>query len=224
MYRSLFCCKMLCFWSLVATNNSIHQCLPFTCLPFICRLFVDRVHFFYTIHHYWANITHILDVEMLPTCVFFGKKQQYQTTTIFSHIAHLKCTYQFGVLWVFRNRWKIPPHQNKGRFGCLPSGLCLHQDPSPVGRPLGVFEFLSRLDICFQQQAVAGWGGNFYGGGQQLACLWLGGDDFQSFALLCCCWMYTKRWMFTNIYWPETATPFGCSGRSDHCSGKKHWS
>lgn len=27
------------------------------------------------------------------------------------------------------------------------------QDPSPVGRPLGVFEFLSRLDICFQQQA-----------------------------------------------------------------------
>lgn len=26
-------------------------------------------------------------------------------------------------------------------------------DPSPVTRPLGVFEFLSRLDICFQQQA-----------------------------------------------------------------------
>lgn len=33
--------------------------------------------------------------------------------------------------------------------------LSCSQDPSPVGRPLGVFEFLSRLDICFQQQAGA---------------------------------------------------------------------
>lgn len=87
----------------------------------------------------------------------------------------VKCTYlelvvSHGVLWVFRKRWKTT-HQNKA-VSAASRGLCL-QDPSPVGRPLGVFEFLSRLDICFQQQAVATWG-NSYGGGFT-AFLWLGG-------------------------------------------------
>jgi len=107
-------------------------------------------------------------------CFFFGKKTT-STTTIFPHRSRVKCTYlelvvQYGVLWVFRKRWKTT-HQTRA-VSAASRGLCL-QDPSPVGRPLGVFEFLSRLDICFQQQAVATWGGNFYGD-QQLAFLWLG--------------------------------------------------
>lgn len=75
-------------------------------------------------------------------------------------------------------------------------GLCL-QDPSPVGRPLGVFEFLSRLDICFQQQAVATWG-NFYGD-QQLDFVVVGGVYFlvvKKKGTFCNCMFVYCTWMY----------------------------
>lgn len=52
-------------------------------------------------------------------------------------------------------RWVLGPTVTEEQSKALLRTLAAHAlpDPSPVGRPLGVFEFLSRLDICFQQQA-----------------------------------------------------------------------
>eukprot|EP00435_Cladocopium_sp_Y103_P033535 s1162_g8.t1 len=52
-------------------------------------------------------------------------------------------------------RWVLGPTVTEDQSKALLRTLAAHAlpDPSPVGRPLGVFEFLSRLDICFQQQA-----------------------------------------------------------------------
>ncbi|CAJ1358592.1 unnamed protein product, partial [Effrenium voratum] len=52
-------------------------------------------------------------------------------------------------------RWVLGNYITEDQSKSLLRTLAAHAlpDPSPVGRPLGVFEFLSRLDICFQQQA-----------------------------------------------------------------------
>lgn len=52
-------------------------------------------------------------------------------------------------------RWVLGAAVTEEQAKSLLRTLAAHAlpDPSPVGRPLGVFEFLSRLDICFQQQA-----------------------------------------------------------------------
>ena len=130
---------------------------------------------------------------------FFRKKKQYQTTTIFSHISRVKCTYlelvfQYGVLWVFRKRWKTT-HQTKGRFGCLPRPLppgsiaCR----SPLGR-LRVFvaaghllsatggshlgKFLRRSATGF----CCGWGGILLSGEKK--------GTFCNCMFVYCTWMY----------------------------------
>jgi len=52
-------------------------------------------------------------------------------------------------------RWVLGNYITEDQSRALLRTLAAHAlpDPSPVGRPLGVFEFLSRLDICFRQQA-----------------------------------------------------------------------
>ncbi|CAK9113325.1 unnamed protein product [Durusdinium trenchii] len=52
-------------------------------------------------------------------------------------------------------QWVLGNYITEEQTKALLRTLAAHAlpDPSPVGRPLGVFEFLSRLDICFQQQA-----------------------------------------------------------------------
>ena len=86
LYRSLFCCKMFCFSSLVATNNSIYQCLPFIYL-FIVFIFSHNSHLL-SKHH------SLLDAEMLPTFVLFFSGKQYQQPQFFS-----TCFYIFNVLF-----------------------------------------------------------------------------------------------------------------------------
>ena len=63
---------------------------------------------------------------MVSNMFFFWKKQQYQTTTIFLIAARVKCTasracgFNYGVLWVFRNRWKTTlPKQGAVSAACL---------------------------------------------------------------------------------------------------------
>jgi len=52
-------------------------------------------------------------------------------------------------------RWVLGNYISEEQAAALLRTLAAHSapDPSPVGRPLCVFEFLSRLDVCFQHHA-----------------------------------------------------------------------